>query len=124
LITLKLGRSADRWTVIFECREDLQDLLAKGKPGLRYLGLLVQYVMMVNPEATQESLSEVLKPMGTEAQALPKTCGMRLVEQGVEQGRREEKLEVARKLLALGRPPSEVALATDLPLEEVLRLAH
>jgi hypothetical protein len=124
LITLKLGRSADRWMVIFECREDLQDLLSKGKPGLHYLGLLVQYVMMVNPEATQESLSEVLKPMGTEAQALPKTYGMRLVEQGVEQGRREALMETARRLLAKGMSPAEVADATDLPLEEVQKLAH
>ncbi len=124
LITLKLGRTADRWMIIFERKEDLEVLLSKGKPGLHYLGLLVQYVMLVNPEATQESLSEALKPMGTEAQDLPKTYGQKLLEQGRDEGRRQNQLEVARKLLAKGMSPADVADATDLPLEEVQKLAH
>ena len=41
-----------------------------------------------------------------------------------DEGRREALVETARKLLALGRPPSEVAVATGLPLEEVQKLAH
>jgi predicted transposase/invertase (TIGR01784 family) len=128
LITLTLGRTADRWTVIFERREDLEVLLSRGKPGLHYLGLLIQYVMLVNSEATPESLSEALKPMGTEAQDLPKTYGQRLLEQGRDEGRDEGELRakhaLARKLLAKGTPPSEVAELTELPLEEVQKLTH
>ncbi len=36
----------------------------------------------------------------------------------------EEKREVARRLLARGMAPAEVAEATELPLEEVQKLAH
>jgi predicted transposase/invertase (TIGR01784 family) len=80
--------------------------------------------MLVNPEATQESLSEALEPMGTEAQDLPKTNGQRLLEQGRDEGRRQNQLEVARRLLAKGMRPADVADATDLPPEEVHKLTH
>jgi len=70
--------------------------------------------------------------MGTEAQELPKTYLSRMVEKGREEGReegrdagrREEKREVARKALAKGMSPQVVADLTDLPLDEVLKLAH
>jgi len=45
-------------------------------------------------------------------------------EQVRREGRMEEKRDVARRLLAMGRPPSEVAEATGLPLEEVQKLSH
>jgi len=80
--------------------------------------------MLVNPEATQESLSEALKPMGTEAQDLPKTYGQKLLEQGRDEGELRAKQALARKLLAKGTPPSEVAELTELPLEEVQKLTH
>jgi predicted transposase YdaD len=41
-----------------------------------------------------------------------------------EESRRERDLEVARKALAKGMSPQEVAELTDLPLEEVQKLAH
>ena len=107
---------------------DLQVEKAKGEPGLHHIGVLVEYLMVVNPEATQEKLEEALKPMGTEVQELPKTYGLRIIEQGRQEGRdegrRERDLELARKALAKGMSPAEVAELTDLPFEEVQKLAH
>lgn len=120
LLALKFGRSAELRTLIFEWEEDLQVEVAKGNRGLHYIGILVQYLLLVNPELTPDDLSEALKPMGTEAQELPKTYGLKLI----EQGRREEKIEIARKLLARGMNPVDVAEATGLPVEEVQELAH
>lgn len=44
--------------------------------------------------------------------------------EGREEGRREKELEIARKLLARGMSPSEVAESTGLPLDEIQKLAH
>ncbi|MDX9724581.1 MAG: Rpn family recombination-promoting nuclease/putative transposase, partial [Myxococcota bacterium] len=120
LLALKFGRSAELWTTIFTSEDDLRELLSNPEALLHLAALLVEYLLSVNPALTPDSLSEAMKPMGTEAQELPKTY----LSRKVEEGRREALVETARKLLALGRPPSEVALATGLPLEEVQKLAH
>jgi len=46
------------------------------------------------------------------------------LEQGREQGAYETKLETARKFLAMGLSPEQVAQGTNLPLETVLDLAQ
>ena len=128
LVALKLGRTAEVKALIVELTPDLEAEKAKGEPGLHHIGVLVEYLMVVNPEATQEKLEEALKPMGTEVQEIPKTYGLRIMEQGRQEGRqegrRERDLELARKALAKGMSPQEVAELTDLPLEEVQKLAH
>jgi predicted transposase YdaD len=127
LLALKFGHSAELWTAVFESEDDLH-ALPEGTELLHLLEQLVEYLMTVNPALTAEQLSEALRPMGTEAQELPKTYLSRMVEQGLqkgrEEGRRERNLEVARKALAKGMSPQDVAELTDLPLEEVQKLAH
>ena len=39
-------------------------------------------------------------------------------------GREEGIRDVARRLLAKGSPPAEVAEVTGLPLDDILKLAH
>ena len=46
------------------------------------------------------------------------------LEQGREQGAYETKLETAKKFLAYGDSPEQVAQGTNLPLETVLELAQ
>lgn len=46
------------------------------------------------------------------------------LEQGREQGAYEKALETARKFLAMGLSPEQVAQGTNLPLETVLELAQ
>jgi predicted transposase YdaD len=120
LLALKFGQSAERWTVIFESTDDLRTLLSDGRELLHLADLLVEYLMAVNATLTPDELSEAMKPMGTEAQELPKTY----LSRKVEEGRREALVETARKLLLKGMAPSEVAEATGLSLEEVQKLAH
>ena len=43
---------------------------------------------------------------------------------GLEQGAYETKLETAKKFLAMGLSPEQVAQGTNLPLETVLELAQ
>ena len=43
---------------------------------------------------------------------------------GLEQGAYETKLETAKKFLAMGLSPEQVAQGTNLPLETVLDLAQ
>lgn len=128
LHALRFGRSLSPDALILEWMEDLRVELAKGESGLQHIGVLVQYLLLVNPKATPEVLSEALKPMGTEAEELPKTWGMRAYEQGLQQGRdegmREKEREVARRALARGMSLAEVAELTGLDLEEVTNLAH
>jgi hypothetical protein len=128
MLALKFGRSAEPWTTIFTCEDDLRELLSNPKALLHLAELLVEYLLSVNPALTPDSLWEAMKPMGTEAQEFPKTYLSRKVEQsreeGRDEGRRERDFELARKALAKGMSPAEVAELTGLPLEEVLRLAH
>ena len=46
------------------------------------------------------------------------------LEQGREQGAYEKALETAKKFLAMGLSPEQVAQGTNLPLETVLELAQ
>ena len=46
------------------------------------------------------------------------------LEQGREQGAYERALETAKKFLAMGLSPEQVAQGTNLPLETVLELAQ
>ena len=46
------------------------------------------------------------------------------LEQGLERGAYENKLETVRKLLSMGLPPEQVAQGTGLPLEIVLELVQ
>jgi len=124
LLALKFGPSADLWMAIFESEEDLRQLPSEGPELLHLAALLVEYLLTVNPELTPDELSEALKPMGTEAQELPKTYLQQKVEMGRQEGRMEEKREVARKALARGMSPADVAELTALSLEEVQKLAH
>lgn len=128
MLALKFGRSADLWTAIFASEDDLREVLSNPEVLLHLAGLLVEYLMSVNPALTADELSEAMKPMGTEAQELPKTYLSRMVEkgrdEGRDEGRRERDLELARKALAKGMSPAEVADLTDLPLDEVQKLAH
>ncbi len=83
-------------------------------------------------ELTELPLEEVLdlmpklNPMESEAQDISGMTGRRLIElgrkEGHKQGRREQQLLFAGKLLAQGTPPAEVAELTELTLEEVLGL--
>ena len=83
---------------------------------------------MVNPVVTPEDLSEALRPMGQEAQELPKSWGMRAyeegIEKGIEKGHTQEKVEIARRALGKGMAPTDVSELTGLPIEEVLKLTH
>ncbi|MDY0001507.1 MAG: Rpn family recombination-promoting nuclease/putative transposase [Polyangia bacterium] len=124
MLALKFGQDAKQWIAIFESEDDLRQLPPSGPDLLHLAALLVEYLLSVNPVLTPDALSEAMKPMGTEAQELPKTYLSRKVEQSREEGRRERDLELARKALAKGMSPAEVADLTDLPLAEVQKLAH
>lgn len=128
LLALKFGPSPDLWMAIFESEEDLRQIPSEGPELLHLAALLVEYLLTVNPELTPDELSEALKPMGTEAQELPKTYHLRMVEksrqEGLEEGRRQSQRETARKALAKGMSPAEVSELTELSLEEVQKLAH
>lgn len=43
-------------------------------------------------------------------------------EEGIKIGKKEERIKTAKKLLAMGLSPEQVAQGTDLPLEEVQKL--
>lgn len=124
LLALKFGQRAELLSLLLEWMEDFRVEKAKGRLGLHHIGILVQYLLLVNPVSTPENLSEALKPMGSEIQEIPKTYGQRMIEQGRKEGRKEALLQTARKALAKGMSPAEVADLTDLPLEEIQRLAH
>jgi len=119
---MKHGRNAELRRAIFEWEDNFRIEAAKGERGLHNIGLIVHCLLVVSDVVTDQDLAEALKPMGREAQDIPMTTGRRLIEQGREQGRREQQLLFAGKLLAQGTPPAEVAELTELPLEEVLGL--
>jgi predicted transposase/invertase (TIGR01784 family) len=124
LLAMKHGRKEELRRAIFEWEDDFRIEAAKGERGLHNIGLIVHYLLVVSDVVTDQDLAEALKPMGREAQDIPMTTGRRLIEQGIEQGRREQQQLFARKLLAQGTPPAEVAELTELPLEAVLDLMH
>ena len=95
---------------------------------MRNLMLLVEYILRVNKHVTVDALAEFLAPMGDEAKEIPMTVGEQLIEQGrqegIQKGELRAKRSMARKLLAKGMPPTEVAELTELPPEEVQSLTH
>ena len=120
--------------------DDFSEAVAQGAPDLRIPTLFEKYMMTVNEQATVDAMAEFLAPMGDEVKELPMTLAERLKEEGLQEGLQEglkkglkkgrqegrlkEKVEVARKALAKGMSPADLAELTDLPLEEVQQLAH
>ncbi len=102
--------------------------VSRGETGLQNLAEIVEYLLKVNEHVSVSALTEFMAPMGDEAKEIPMTVGEQLIEkgrlEGEAKGRRQNQLEVARRLLARGMSPAEVADATDLPLEEVQKLTH
>ncbi len=106
--------------------------VARGKPGLQNLTLLVTYLMTVNEHVTVDALAEFLEPMGDAAKEIPMSIVQQQREEGRQEGRQEGEakgrqdalLQTARKALAKGMSPADVAELTDLPLEEIQKLAH
>ncbi len=75
--------------VLKEWIEDLRHVVSPGGGALRYLELLVTYVLSVNEEVSVNALAECLSPLGEDAQEMPMTVGERLIEKGRQEGRQE-----------------------------------
>ena len=136
LLLFKHAQLQDVLDRLPQWEEEFRREVSRGAPGLRNVALLVEYLFRVNKQVTVEALVDFLTPMGDDAKEIPMTLGEQLIEQGrqegrqegeavgLQKGRREEKLEVARKALAKGMSPPDVAELTDLTIEEVHNLAH
>jgi len=132
LLLFKTGRIPDVLDLVPSWTEEFRMEAARGKPGLRILSLLVEYLLRVNENVSVGALAEFLAPLGDEIKEIPMTVGEQLIEKGRQEGRQEgeaagrhkEKLDVARKALAKGMSPVDVADLTDLPVDEVQTLAH
>jgi len=136
LLLFKHGRRANVLEQLPQWEDEIRVLVAAGDRGLQSLALLVEYLLTVNEHVSVAALGEFLAPMGDKAREIPMTVGQQLKEEGLkeglqrgrqegrQEGRMEEKRETARRLLARGMDPAEVAEATELPLEEVQKLAH
>jgi hypothetical protein len=72
LRVLKVGRSPRLRAYLFDWQEDFRVEVSRGARGLHHIGLIVEYLLVVNAEVTPEDLSEALKPMGQDAQEIPK----------------------------------------------------
>jgi predicted transposase YdaD len=141
---LRYGRLSDLLLRLRDLEDDFREVVDQDAPDLRILRLFVHYILTVNEYVTVDELVEFLAPMGDKAKEIPMTVGEQLIEKGRQEGemkgrqegemkgrqegemkgRRENQLEVARKALAKGMSPSDVADLTELPLEEVQTLAH
>lgn len=128
LLLFKHGRRPGLLELLLEWMDEFRILVSRGEPGLRNLELLVEYVLKVNDHIAMDALSEFLAPMGDEAKEIPMTVGEQLIEKGRQEGeakgRLDALLQTARKALAKGMSPADVAELTDLPLEEVQKLTH
>lgn len=132
LLLFKHGRGPNVLNQMPQWEQEFRVLVSSGEPGLRNLALLVEYLLTVNEHVSVDALGEFLAPMGDKAREIPMTVGQQLREQGLKEGlqrgrlegRIEEKRDVARRLLARGMDPAEVAEATELSLKEVQELAH
>jgi predicted transposase YdaD len=128
LLFFKHGRTPEFFGMMAGWLEDFRLVVSRGEAGLRDLERLVEYAMTVNEPVSTEALSKFLAPLGDRAKEIPMTVGEQLREEGRREGRKEgsheRALEVARKALAKGMSPKDVAELTDLPLEEVQKLTH
>jgi predicted transposase YdaD len=140
LLLFKHGRGSNVLEQLPQWEDEFRILVSLGEPGLRSLALLVEYLMTVNEHVTVDELTEFLTPMGDEAKEIAVTLGQQLIDkgrqegeqvglqkgrqEGRQEGRREALLQTARKALAKGMNPAEVAELTELSLEEVQKLAN
>ncbi len=136
LLLFKYGRLRELLDLLPDWVDDFQAEFSLGDPGLHNVKLLVRYMMTVNDEVSVNALEEFFAPFGDEAKEIPMTVGEQLIEkgrregeqkgrrEGEQKGRHDALLQTARKLLARGMSPVDVAEATDLPLKEVQVLTH
>jgi Putative transposase, YhgA-like len=131
LLLFKWGRHPDMLEYLRAWQDGLRAVADQDMPGLRILRLFVQYMLQVNDHVTEAALMDFLAPLGEDVKELPMSIGQQLREEGLKEGLqkglqegREALLQTARRLLARGMAPAEVAEATALPLEEVQALTH
>ncbi len=83
---------------------------------------------MVNRHLSGAELSEVLievdESLGALAMTLQEMLIKKSLKEGRQEGRQEEKEALARKLLAQGMLPADVAELTELSSEAVRALTH
>ncbi len=81
---------------------------------------------MASEHVNEQQVIDVMEPLGERAKEVVMTAGERLIQQGWQQGRqegeRDARLEVARKMLREGLSLEQVARVTDLTLDQLRKL--
>jgi predicted transposase/invertase (TIGR01784 family) len=127
------------WLRFFKCRKQEEfEMLAKKHPELKEAVSCVKYMsfgeqwrsLMLWRQMSKwkawgekEQIRLDLEEARTKARTEGRTEGLAEgLEKGLEKGAAEGRLEIARKMKAIGRPLVEIAEITGLPLETVQEL--
>ncbi|MCP4425221.1 MAG: hypothetical protein GY803_12060 [Chloroflexi bacterium] len=110
-----------------QLRDGLGDLLAlifqlAGKrTGLEYIRTILYYLSKATERVSREDLQTALLHQGAQGESVMATIAQEFIQQGIEQGKLEEKWNIARQLLRLHGPVT-VSEITGLTIEEVKAL--
>ena len=136
LLMMKHIKSRDILRVLASLQQELAEEIANDRAGeaisdLHEVRMVLRYILMASEYVDTRQLADAVEPLGEQIKEIAVTEGERLIatgfrkglEEGLEKGRREERLSMARNLLREGMAPETVARLTKLPLSQVKGLA-
>lgn len=108
-------------------REELGDLLtlafqlSEQRTGLEYIRTILYYLSKATERVNREDLESALLRQGAQGEQMMTTIAQEYIDQGIEQGKLEEKWNIARQLLKL-HDVITVSEITGLTIDEVKAL--
>ena len=92
--------------------------LAEQRTGLEYIRTILYYLSEATERVNREDLQTALLRQGTQGEHTMATIAQEFIQEGIEQGKLEEKQNIARKLLKL-HDAVTVSEITGLTIYEV-----
>jgi hypothetical protein len=124
-------KSKDEFQKYIYLRKSLE-LLGKrgwGKDDKRYLLLFIERILYLKDDELEGQYVEYRRQLSEEGKIVFIPMGERevaneIMQRGIEKGKLEGKLELARNLLANGVSPDVIAKSGDLPMDKIRELMN
>ncbi|HZK43390.1 MAG TPA: Rpn family recombination-promoting nuclease/putative transposase [Syntrophomonadaceae bacterium] len=96
--------------------------LERQTKGIEYFETYIRYIMNVRDDLTFEDIYQAVKDISLEGSEDIMTIAEKLIKEGMEKGRAEEKRKTVKNLLRLDFPLDKIAKATELSLDEIEKI--
>lgn len=93
--------------------------LREKKTGMDYIETVVKYILNTGEEMTFEELTERVNNISIEGSDIIMTIAERLIQEGREEGKKQEKIKIVKNMLNIGIEIEKIAKATNLEVEQI-----